>query len=343
MIAALLIAGMISAQDFEVPAKTITWEELSPAIFDMGWTLPEHRPEGRDLLAEMRRLVSGTFEVEDASGPHRVAFGDLVAEAYALDPAARERWYADLGARAPQLVQDWGQGLTELFFDDYLRSDRWNPDEDDPRDGILVADEWKLERKSGPWAKLRVAPQVEQAAALFRADLATIKEIENDYRRYPENVGSDYEEIYPLENQHFRGVDPAGRPFAALTIQFRCDLPFPFSDYTCRLHMLNRFDDDGTPRTDIYSTSKDFYWLAGRDVFLPVEDSEGSWVAYLVVRHFGFDLDGVPDKPGHRLGALRASLGNLKRNSEARFLTRVADTRPAPEAFTTFPVWGSSR
>ena len=80
--------------------------------------------------------------------------------------------------------------------------------------------------------------------------------------------------------------------------------------------------------TDIYSTSDDFYWLAGRDVYLPVETSDGELVAYLAVRHYGFDLDGVPDKGKNRREALRASLGNLRRKAEAIFAESGGVMRP---------------
>ena len=116
-------------------------------------------------------------------------------------------------------------------------------------------------------------------------------------------------------------------PFSTLRISFRCDLPFPFSDYTTRLGILNRFDAANVLSTHIYSTSNDFYWLAGRDVFLPVTTSEGDWVAFLLVRHFGFDLDGVPDRSGHRREALRSSVGNLRRNAERLYRAQQATPR----------------
>ena len=41
--------------------------------------------------------------------------------------------------------------------------------------------------------------------------------------------------------------------------------------------------------------------------------------AYLLVRDFGFDLDGIPDGSKQVKEALRSSLGNLKRKADRRF------------------------
>ena len=128
-----------------------------------------------------------------------------------------------------------------------------------------------------------------------------------------------------------------------MRLGFRCNLPFPFSGYTCDLRVLNRLDGDGHLVTDIYSKSKDFHWMAGRDVFIPVRTSDGRWVATLAVRLFGFDLDGVPDRDGHRRAALRGSLGNLKRDAEASFAARNEPPRTVEGALPPFVVHGLRR
>lgn len=318
-----LLALAALGTSFEVEALPLAREQLSPAVFDLGRLLPAERSKGRDLVREMRALVALRFEAADADGRDLRCFGDLLRASLQLDGEARERWLDDLGRRAPELFAAWGADLRELLLDDHLRSKRWNPDRDDARDGMVLAEGWNLaDEGQPPWSELRRAPVVEQAATVFRADLATIKEVENDYRHYPDNVGSDYLAIYPLEGSHYRGEG-----FDALSIYFRCDLPFPFFDYECELHILNEIGPGGGLVTHIYSTSRDFHWLAGRDVLLPVEASDGAWVAFLLVRQFGFDLDGVPDGPKHRRAALRGSLGNLKRKSESRFLELGVEPR----------------
>lgn len=320
----LTLAG--DPKEFEVLPQSLAWEQLSPKVFDLQWTLPEPRSvPGRDLLAEMRTLAALRFDLQGPDERRYRTFGDLVSVALHMGTEERERWFADLERAAPRLIGDWGAGLRQLLFDQRLHTDRWDPSELKDDDGMLFADSWDLQgEESGPWSKLDVRPLMEQGAALVLADLATIKAVENDYRAYPGNVGADYEEIYPEPGSYFLGKDEAERPFSALTLRFTCDLPFPFSDYSTRLGILNHFDGAGVLSTDIYSTSPDFYWLAGRDVFLPVTTSDGEWVAFLLVRHFGFDLDGVPDGAEDRRVALAGSMGNLKRNAEQRWRARLA-------------------
>jgi hypothetical protein len=342
VIAALLFAVQADAlRDFEVLPSELAWEEVEAGPFDQRWILPEAPAAGRDLLAEMRRLAQLRFTADLGSGPEEARLGDLVRAARALDGEARRAWFAELERRAPRLVADWGEGLAQLLLDDQLLAEDWDPTEDLDRDGLLIAEEWELGEELGePWSELAAEPRLAQAAALFLADLATIKEVENDYRAYPDNPGSDYEFIQPQRERYFRGSCPDGRPFSAPAIEFRCDLPFPFSTYYCDLRILNRIDDDGLVRTDIYSTSDDFHYLAGRDVFLPVRDSAGEEVAFLVVRHFGFDLRGVPDRSRHRREGVRASLGNLKRNAERRYRAAGESFGPVEDAITGFRVRG---
>lgn len=315
----LCLSLLMSSEDFEVTPRAIEWTELGD-VFDLGWTLPEKPRDGRDLVGEMRRLAGLRFTIDLGAGPEQRCFGDLVATAHELDGRARRAWLTELEESAPKLMADWGAGLRELLLDDELYARGWKPSRDDPRDGLLIADDWELGETAGPpWSEVSASPSFVQAAALLHADLETIKEVENDYRTYPDNVGADYEWIYPLQDRFRIGTDREGRPISTLALEFRCDLPFPFSSYDCTLNILNRIDGDGIVRTDIYSTSQDFHYLAGRDLFLPVLDSRGEQVAFLVTRQFGFDLDGVPDKPKHRLEGVRSSLGNLKRNAERRF------------------------
>lgn len=317
--------------EFEVLPQTISWQALGPASFDRQWILPEPRSvPGRDLLAEMRRLQGLRMDVRMGDGQRYLCLGDLVQAVGALEAQQRGPWLRELEQRAPKLFADWSAGLAQLFLDSKLHSPAWRPAKHDAKDGMLFSEPWNLEQEpQGPWEQLRVEPLMEQAAALIRADLATIKAVENDYRLYPSNVGADYQAIYPLADSYRLGVDPGGRPFSTLSIYFKCNLPFPFSSYRTELKILNRLDANEVLYTDIYSTSKDFHWLAGRDVFLPVVNSEGRWVAFLVVRQFGFDLDGVPDGPDQRRQATRSSLGNLKRNAERRYRAREDSYGPA--------------
>ena len=186
---------------------------------------------------------------------------------------------------------------------------------------------------------MRVKTPAEQGAIFIRSDLQTIKDVENDYRHYRTNVDATYEELRPDAASFVEGLDENGQPFSALSMYIRSDLPFPYSDYELDLNVLNRVDAQGRLVTDIYSTAKDFYWLAGRDVFLPVEASDGAFCGYLIVRVYGFDLKGVPDARKHRRAALRGSLGNLRRKVEPEYRRRGS---PAPDgaALPSFRVYG---
>ena len=335
-------------EEFEALPQPLAWEQLSPAVFDRQWILPEpRRVPGRDLLAEMRRLQSLRIDVRMEDGTRHRCFGDLVQAMGNVELERRGPWLRELERQAPKLFSDWSAGFAQLFLDSKLHTKAWRPSKADAKDGMLFSEAWSLKQEpSGPWKELRVEPLMEQAAALIHADLATIKAVENDYRAYASNVGADYQAIYPLLDSYRIGRDPEGRPFSALALYFKCNLPFPFSSYRTELSILNRFDDQEVLYTDIYSTSEDFYWLAGRDVFLPVSNSQGQWVAFLVVRQFGFDLDGVPDGPDNRREATRSSLGNLKRNAERRYRERedsYGDARNSPGELHRVRVLGTKR
>ena len=319
------------------PAVTLEAEAVPTARFDRKWILPQERTDGgRDLIREMRDLAGLEFEIEGPGGVTLRCLGDLYQELRKQPVGKRRAWFEELKRGGSKFVRDWNQGLSELLLDDKVMGTRWSPSEDEPNDGMLIAENWDLSKVStGPWSGIKVKPRLEQAAVMIFSDLASIKRAENDYRTYPSNIGSDYEAIYPLANSHYRGTTAGGAPYSGLTLYFCCDLPWPYSDYKCELRILNEVGSRGETLTHIYSTSEDFYWLAGRDVFLPIDASDGERMGYLLVRQFGFDLFDVPDKPKHRVEALRGSLGNLKRRAEALFRNvgaeLAADEPPLPE------------
>lgn len=332
-LAALTLAAP-AARDFEVAPRTIEWEQLSPARFDLVWRLPEtHRAPGQDLLAEMEALAALRFEYTDRQGRKLGTLGDLVAVSLSIGRDDLEGWLKDLETSAPPPLRARSEALRQLLCSDRLDNRRWDPDDDHSRDGILMGEPWDLKQEGvRPWNDIRVDVQAEQAATLMLAGLDSIKTAENDYRLYPENVGAKYREIYPLDGSFVRGEDPEGREFAALRIYFRSPLPLWYDDYRCELNSLTQIDARGRVVCHIYSRSDDFHWMAGRDVFLPVETSLGQRLAYLVVRQYGFDIDDVPDKPGNRRAALRGSLGNLRRRAEA-----LAGERPRLETGPLVP------
>ena len=310
-----------SAQaETELQPKRIELEELSPAYFDRAWSLPLRRTDGgRDLALEMETLSRVRVEYQEQDGVVVRTVGDLVSETRRLSRKEREEWFAELEQRAPSFCQDWGAALRQLVMDDRLKSKRWKPAQDHDRDGILTtAGSWNLANEAAPiWKGLEVTPNIEQAAILMQAPLQTIKAAESDYRRYYGDPGTAYKRIYPVANSYVRGSAEDGCEFASLRVFVRSDLPFPFSYYDCDVRQLH-YVVDGKPMTDVYSLSEDFHWLAGRDVYVPLRTSDDQIAGWIVVRLYGFDLDGIPDKPKHRREALRGSMGNLKRRAEAR-------------------------
>lgn len=323
--------------------RTIDWDACFEGPFRREWLLPESISTGQDdLLARMRRLVSIEIPWKDDEGrTTNRRFGDLVLEVRDLDDRARERWLDDeLPQRSQAFARTWKKDLEQLLRDADLFAPKWKPSKNLDADGILFGEQWKLHDEEEFGWPARHDPRVEQAAALFRADLVAIKEAESDYRAYPTNVAADYEAIRPVADSLVRGVDERDRPFNAHTLYFRCDLPFPFSDYECELHVLARTNARGEAVTDIYGPSDDFHYMGGRDTFLPVTTAAGDWVGFLNVRWFGFDLDGVPDGASDRREAMRGSLGNLRRNAERRFTESGGERRCEEGVVPHVPVRG---
>jgi hypothetical protein len=314
-----LTATAESPAPFVVEERAVEWSGFDAATFDLDWLLPAAPPEDQpDLLAEMESLAALSFGLVDSRGTQLETLGDFLTASRGKDFAERSRWWNELAEQRPELFAEWGQRLFLICFDDHLVGNDWDPSEEHARDGILEGQQWTLGEAAGtPWTDLGSTVTLNQAALWIDADLEAIKQVENDYALYPDHVDADFEAIYPLDGAAWRGKSDEHGEFSGLRLYFRCDLPFPFSDYECDLHMLNRRDQRGRLVTDIYSTSSDFHWLAGRDVFVPLRSSSGAPAGYLLVRVYGFDLEGVPDRDHHRQRALRASLGNLKRRAEA--------------------------
>lgn len=317
---------------FVVEEEAIEWDALDATTFDLNWSLPAAPPDDQpNLLAEMEALAAISFGLLDADGNTIETLGDFLTASRGKDFAQRSTWWNALAEQRPELFTEWGRRLFLICFDDHLVGADWDPEEEHARDGILEGQQWTLGDEAGaPWTDVKTTPTLNQAALWIDADLAAIKQVENDYARYPEHVDADFEEIYPVAGSAWRGRSKERGEFSGLRLYFRCDLPFPFSDYECDLRMLNRRDERGRLVTDIYSTSSDFHWLAGRDVFVPLKTSSGSSAGYLLVRVYGFDLEGVPDRDHHRMRALRASLGNLKRRAELVERSKIEDEVGVP-------------
>jgi len=341
--AVLLGAAAAFAKDpvaEELP-REVPLETLLSTRFDMAWILPETRSipgveaakQPVNIVKRAKALATMKFAppagTAPGAAPERLtrSFGDLVAAviAFGNDVKACDAWLSALQTNRPEIWKECGAELAQLTRAEFLLGPKWDPEKDDDRDAIFTGRAFRADCEgTAPWSKIDGDPMAQQAIGLILADLETIKEVENDYSLYPSNVGANYMFIHGTAGSFCSATDASGRPINALGMQFRQDLPFPYSHYDCDLRILNRLDDDGHLVTDIYSPSKDFDWMAGQDVFVPILDGDGGFVGILCARVFGFDLDGVPDGEEDVRVALRASLGNLKRRADKAFAEHVA-------------------
>lgn len=351
--AALWIALMGTSAADAAPSmapRTIAWPELGPATFDIAYILPEDlvlASEGEepavDLARTMRRLAVDRYAAKPDSTLTLNCLGDVIRAVRDSGGEAegRERVLARVRDEQPTMWRDLEPWISELLCDARFRDRKWDPDRDDPCDGIVFARPLSLKGRSETvWKKRDSADLVQQAAVLVYADLEAIKTAENDYPTYPGRPGSNYERVGPIADTFVVGEDQRGNGFSALRMLFETDLPFPFSTFTCDVHILNRVDRRGELVCDIYSTSKDVHWMAGRDHYFPVRASDGEWIATLVVRWFGFDLRGVPDDDDARRGAMRSSLGGVRREAERVFRLYGGPPRTVDERVPPFEVIG---
>lgn len=336
-------------QSFRVEPRTASHDEMTREVFDPRWIVPSGLPlaeEGGgvawELEVELEKRIAFVAEASsvDASAPR--SFGDVVKLARGADAKAIEALLERVESAQPRLWKEIAPFAKELLRDEGLRASKWNPDKDAGNDGLFLARPLSLaESRVEPWSKIEGSRLVQQGAVLVYADLDALKAAENDFTAYRKRPGATYEAIYPVEGSYVRGLDPDGRAFAASKLFFESDLPFPFGTYSCDLRIQNRLRADGRLVCDIASTSADFYWMAGRDLFLPVRASDGAWQGTLVVRLFGFDLRGVPDGDDARRAGLRSSLGSLKRESEALFAKLGVEPRTIDGAVPEYEVRGT--
>jgi hypothetical protein len=333
----LVLGFALGGPEVGVPSREATWDEMRREVFDTAWIVPradrrelEASPQGTiDLAAELEALLERRFE--PAAGGDAIAratcVGDLVAAFAELrgDGRAQKQLLARLERERPDVWSAAGWALSQLLSEGRVQSERWDPEDDRDDDGFLIVRPRDLALSAqAPWKDVEGSTKAVQVATLIHADLVAIKAAENDFRTWPGRVGANYESIRPVQGSYLRGEDPEGQPFAALRLQFRCDIPFPFGHYDCDLRMLHRLDENGHLVSDVLSRSDDFYWLAGHDLFLPVLDGQGEWVSMLCVRTFGCDLRGVPDSNDHHEAGAREGVGNMKLEAEKRWRKDMA-------------------
>lgn len=323
----LLLLATVNAPEEASKPRKVSWASFNESTFDTSWALPESSPwsESADLIQVMKRFAS--LRVEGRS-EDPVALGDIILAVRGSDRRATfdsqlrrlRTGFSEVFEEVDSRLPGFDRILGEWICDGAWQSQSWDPDTDSGEDGILLWDSVALSSiGAAPWNGVVGSNTLQQAAILIFADLATIKEAEANYEAYPSRTGATYEAIYPRRGSYVVGVRPDETPFAGLNIYFRAKLPIPLMTYSCDLRIYDHLDREGNLVTNIHSSSPDFHWMAGRDVFLPVTKGTGEWVATLVVRQFGFDMAGLPDGDEDRQAAVRSTLGNLRREAEALF------------------------
>ena len=295
---------------------------LAATGVDAKWLLPQEVIDAKDsLVSEARRVVDAKFEPVEGEGRFAKVrnVGDLVAlfAPLASDAAALDAAFRDLERDRPEVFKVVSKLLPDLLRSGAIVRKDYDPAEELRDDGFHLGKDLSLsDDLPEPWKSLDEGDVLQQGAILIRADFATIKAVERDYPKYFERAGQNYEEIRAIDGSYRSGSAPEVGAFGTHRMYFRCDLPFPFSNYECDLVVVDRHAPSGNPRCAVYSTSSDFHWLAGVDTYLPIRDSSGGFQGWLIVRQFGFDLDDTPDGDSDRESALRSSLTNLKRDAE---------------------------
>lgn len=340
MLVALLFAAAASPQE---PC----WDDFVAKTFDPALCLPE--PTASELKVdgevvqylpkEMRAWVVRDFALTptcEVPAEHQPwLLGDIVRvlRPFKDDPQKFACELAALQQRLPGFDARSAAWVSELLRDTMLHDADWDPDEDEPDDGLLFTSAWELDTKvSGRhsfWRQRGGNDKVYQLAVLYFADSAAICDTALDFEQYKQHVDNRYDEIGMVANSLQQGTDAAGRSFAYYKLFYTWDLPFPFSSYDCDADVLIHFDAQNNLMTEMSARGDDLYWACAQSLFLPVLDRVGKQVCALMVQQFGFDLDGVPDGEGDRLQAYRSQVGSKKIFAEARFQKRKNGQKPA--------------
>ena len=340
MLVAFLLAAAASPQ-------SACWDDFVAKTFDPALCLP--KPTAQELTVdgqalvylpkEMRVWVVRDFALSangKASTSHQPwLLGDILRtlRPFKDDPEKFAQELAALQQRLPGLDGRSATWVSELLRDTMLHHEDWDPDEDEPDDGLLLTPAWELDRKVPErhrfWQQRSGDDSVFQLAVLYFADSVAICDTALDFEQYKQHVDNRYDEIGMVANTLEQGSDAAGRSFAYYKLFYTWDLPFPFSSYDCDADVLIHFDAQNNLMTEMSARGDDLYWACAQNLFLPVLDRNGEQVCAMMVQQFGFDLDGVPDSKGDRLQAYRSQVGSKKIFAEARFQKRKKEDKPA--------------
>ena len=320
----IALLALALAANGEVTARAASSQELRAEVFEPAWRLPDALwmpSKDADKLALAVSVPALLAERFEGSEPWMRSVGDIIAEHRSRggDHPALERVLRELAQGAPAAHARVGKLLSEVLDARELANPAWNPDIDQHDDGMYFGALLARNKSSDePWRSQSGARTFHQAVTFVRADLDAILGAIHDYASSIRDPKTSYERLEPLADSLLVGTSDALGDFAALRVRVRSDLPFPFTHYDCDLRVLHTLES-GTLVTDIYSPSRDFYWFAGKDWYLPVRASDGTWLGTMIVRLSGFDLSGVPDGDDDRKSGTRTALGSVRRRAEASF------------------------
>ncbi|MCE9635145.1 MAG: hypothetical protein K8T90_05500 [Planctomycetes bacterium] len=207
---AVAVSVAVAADDGAESAREGTWDDMVRDVFDVRWLAPETRTDPKkdadaqpvDIAKRMRALASMRFKApaaaDLAADLKPETFGDLLMRCREFGTSkdgvkARDAWLEALKSQRADIWTLCGDDLLQLGRDEFLTSAKWDPGKDHDRDGVLHTAPFPADCEgTEPWTSIDASRLFQQGATVFFADLEAIKSAENDYTKYPANVGADY-------------------------------------------------------------------------------------------------------------------------------------------------------
>ncbi|PCJ53614.1 MAG: hypothetical protein COA70_07890 [Planctomycetota bacterium] len=326
------------AQEILAP-KSATWEDLRTA-FPASWEFPQvdareqNLPSARfekRLLELVRTPLLGSEDENDA-----FYLGDLITICRSFSWRS-EYVQTILDSIAPQISRMDFRLLEDLFLCDGLTSKNWGPSKE-RHDGMAFGPTWDLPKTF--WLNHKGSRSVEQAATLIMADISAIKKAEHAFTNYLSYAENSYLKVAPAVGSYLRVQEADSEDCAAacLEVNFKADLPFPFTTYKMNLSILHRTRPTEDLVSFVFGRGDDIHWMAGYDRYWTIRNRVGDAVATLLVRQLAFDLSEVPERSSDRQEGLRSGIGNLRRSAEKLFDQSWSESKDGTGTVPFFPV-----
>ncbi len=227
-----------------------------------------------------------------------------------------------LKATYPKIWDATKDFLPEWVLDDFLYSSAWDPyktesTDNAQNDGILERP--PLLMRAGASRPGFETPsqnrKIFQASAPIYASMATIITAENDFGSYPHQVGSNYQEVYPLKGTYFAGVDPLGKPFTVYDVSFT-QKPFFLATLRFVLRQFIHYEDNRLVMENILLEG-DMKYLRLKIYYDPIRTTDGRTIGHVKTELIDVDVKTLPMGDKDRSAAVRGDVGNIKRAAEA--------------------------